>query len=111
MHLVRQASANSVDPDETPQNAASHQGLYCLPLIQLFFEIIDQLIDCPINCASLIYQSFFSGTTFGIDAKGIIKLLKPSNLDFSTDSTVTETVTVSDTKLSTAYNVPIKMSG
>ena len=30
----RQAWANSVDPDETPQNAASHQGLYCLPLIQ-----------------------------------------------------------------------------
>ena len=22
-----------VDPDETPQNAASHQGLHCLPLI------------------------------------------------------------------------------
>ena len=27
--------ANSVDPDETPQNAASHLGLHCLPLILL----------------------------------------------------------------------------
>ena len=34
MFSDRQARANSVDPDETPQNAASHQGLYCLPLIQ-----------------------------------------------------------------------------
>ena len=24
---------NSEDPDETPQNAASHQGLRCLPLV------------------------------------------------------------------------------
>ena len=23
---------NSVDPDETPQNAASHQGLLCFPI-------------------------------------------------------------------------------
>ena len=28
----------TVDPDETPQNAASHQGLHCLPLIQLIFD-------------------------------------------------------------------------
>ena len=101
MYLIRQAWANSVDPDET-----SHQGLHCLPLIQLFLdttvgsklylfkfyiksgkelmclntkgkydkvtnteikwsiisksvmmiifeEINDQLIDYPINCASL----------------------------------------------------------
>ena len=34
MHSDRQACANSVDPDETPQNAASHQGLHCLPFIQ-----------------------------------------------------------------------------
>ena len=34
MYSDRQAWANSVDPDETPQNAASHQGLHCLPLIQ-----------------------------------------------------------------------------
>ena len=26
--------ANSVDPDQTPQNAASDQGLHCLTLIQ-----------------------------------------------------------------------------
>ena len=30
----RQARANSVDPDQTPQNAASDQGLHCLPLLQ-----------------------------------------------------------------------------
>ena len=30
----RQAWANSVDPDETPQNAACHQGLLCLRIIQ-----------------------------------------------------------------------------
>ena len=38
MHLGRQARANSVDPGETPQNAASHQGLHCLPLIQQFLD-------------------------------------------------------------------------
>ena len=30
----RQAWANSVDPDQTPQNAASDQGLHFLPFIQ-----------------------------------------------------------------------------
>lgn len=76
--LHRQAGANSVDPDDTPQNAASHQGLHCLPLIQLFkkylwlvnstkkiidyetsesiiifLELIDQLIDYTIYRGSL----------------------------------------------------------
>ena len=32
----RQAWANSVDPDQAPQNAASDQGLHCLPLIKQF---------------------------------------------------------------------------
>ena len=32
-HSDIQAWANSVDPDETPQNAASHLGLLCLPLM------------------------------------------------------------------------------
>ncbi|KAH3819148.1 hypothetical protein DPMN_120881 [Dreissena polymorpha] len=27
---IKKASANSVDPDETPHDAASHQGLRCL---------------------------------------------------------------------------------
>ena len=36
MYLGRQAWENSVDPDEMPQNAASHQDLRSLPLIQLF---------------------------------------------------------------------------
>ena len=32
----RQVWANSVDPDQMLQNAASDQGLHCLPLIQQF---------------------------------------------------------------------------
>ena len=36
----RQACANSVDPDQTPQNAASDLGLHCLPLIQQYFRNI-----------------------------------------------------------------------
>ena len=36
MYSDRQAWANSIDPDETPQNAASHLGLHCLPLMQQF---------------------------------------------------------------------------
>ena len=34
------AQANSVDPDQTLQNAASDQGLHCLPLIQHYFKHI-----------------------------------------------------------------------
>ena len=37
-YLDRQAWANSVDPDEMLQNAASHQDLHCLSLIQ---QILD----------------------------------------------------------------------
>ena len=38
MYSDRQAWANSIDPDETLQNAASHPGLHCLPLIQQFLD-------------------------------------------------------------------------
>ena len=31
---LRKVWANNIDPDQTPQNAASDQGRYCLPLIQ-----------------------------------------------------------------------------
>ena len=34
----RQTWANSVDPDQTLQNATSDQGLHCLSLIQLFLD-------------------------------------------------------------------------
>ena len=37
MWLKVQAGAISVDPDQTPQNAASDQGLRCLPIIQHFY--------------------------------------------------------------------------
>ena len=33
-YLNGQVCANSVDPDQTPQNAASDQGLHCLPIIK-----------------------------------------------------------------------------
>ena len=33
---VRRARANSVDPDQMPQNVASDQGLCCWPIIQQF---------------------------------------------------------------------------
>ena len=36
MHSNRQAWANSVDPDKTQKDVASHQDLHCLPLIQQF---------------------------------------------------------------------------
>ena len=38
----RQAWANSVDPDQMPQNVASDQGLHCLPLIQHYFRQINR---------------------------------------------------------------------
>ena len=38
MYLDRQVWANSVNQDEMPQNAAFHQGLHCLPLIQQFLD-------------------------------------------------------------------------
>ena len=34
----RHAWANGVDPDQMPQNAASDQGLHCLPLIQQCYK-------------------------------------------------------------------------
>ena len=33
----KQALANSVDPDQMPQNAESDQGLHCFPVIQQVF--------------------------------------------------------------------------
>ena len=40
----RQAWANSVDPDQMLQNAASDQGLHCLPL-----NLLDASKDSKIN--------------------------------------------------------------
>ena len=34
--LVRQAGANSVDPDQMPHNVPSDQGLHCFSLTQQF---------------------------------------------------------------------------
>ena len=41
MYSDRQAGENSVDPNETTQNAASHQDLHCLPQIQQILETSD----------------------------------------------------------------------
>ena len=38
MYSDRQTWANSVDPDKTLQNTASHQDLQNLPLIQQFLD-------------------------------------------------------------------------
>ena len=35
-YLYIQALVNSVDPDQTPHNAASDKGLHCLPVTQHF---------------------------------------------------------------------------
>ena len=45
----RQAYANSVDPDQTPLNAASDQGLHCLLLVQQYFKHI-------IGCGTDFYK-------------------------------------------------------
>ena len=45
MYLDRQAWANSVDPDEMLQNAASHQGLHCLPFIQQCLDTTS-IVNC-----------------------------------------------------------------
>ena len=42
MYSDGQVGANSVDTDETPLNAASRQGLHCLPLIK---QLLDTTLD------------------------------------------------------------------
>ena len=37
-YFDRQAEANSVDPDQMPQNVASDLGLHCLPFIQQLLD-------------------------------------------------------------------------
>ena len=46
----KQAWANSVDPDQTPQNAASDQGLHGLQLIQ-------QSLDAPTRSQMNFFNS------------------------------------------------------
>ena len=38
MYIAIAFSTNSIDSDQTPQNAVSDQGLRCLPLIQQFLN-------------------------------------------------------------------------
>ena len=50
----RQAWTNSVDPDQTPQNAASDQGLHCLPLVQQ-----QNSLNTSVGSHWLVGQTFF----------------------------------------------------
>ena len=45
----RQSWANSVEPDQTPQNAASDQGLHYLTLGQQCFGLTSKYINGPIK--------------------------------------------------------------
>ena len=36
LETLERVSANSADPDQTPQNAASDRGFHCLQIIQPF---------------------------------------------------------------------------
>ena len=56
MYSNRQALANSVGPDETPQpqNAASHQGLDYLPLIQQFLYGASGTFTCSNVWTSMV---------------------------------------------------------
>ena len=45
--LDRQTWANSVDPDQMPQNVVFDQGLYCLLLILLVFRHINKYSNEP----------------------------------------------------------------
>ena len=50
MYLDRQALANSVEPDQMPQNVASDQGLHCLMLFWYYFR---HIIDSKMNLSTL----------------------------------------------------------
>ena len=45
MYSDRESLANSVDPDQTPQNTASDQSLHCLPLVQSFYTLTGSKMD------------------------------------------------------------------
>ena len=53
----RRAFANSIDPDQTPQNVASDQGLHSLPYTQQYFRHIGSRMDfCHIYSSILDTQ-------------------------------------------------------
>ena len=62
---------NSVDPDETPRNAASHLGLHCLPRPaspntydkygMLYTHLSNGDISCRLKLASQVFKSFENG--------------------------------------------------
>ena len=46
MYSDRQAWANSIEPDETPQSTAPHQDLHCLPLTSSKFWTQHRVVSC-----------------------------------------------------------------
>ena len=54
----RQTWANSLDPDQTPQNAASDLGLNCLTLIQQF-QVHQNVIKCTTDRSKAVVQVLF----------------------------------------------------
>ena len=68
MYSDRQAWANSAEPDETPQKAASHQGLHCLPLIQsglLCLPLINAKVTLIFHIIWWKFYTEFLDTTSG----------------------------------------------
>ena len=54
-YLDRQAWANSVDPDEMPQNVASHQSLHC----NTYSSILDTLTGSRMNYFKFLDKSLW----------------------------------------------------
>ena len=55
---TEKAFANNVDPEQTPQNAASDQGLHSLPYIQQYFRPIIKLSICTSYHINLVKRSY-----------------------------------------------------
>ena len=75
MYSDRQAWANSVDPDETPQNEASHLGLHCLLFIQ---QILDTTSGSKLYFCSNKYGK--EVTEYRVNTETNIKLMFTSLL-------------------------------
>ena len=70
-----QAWSNSVDPDQTPQNAASDLGLHCLPLSPGSFDILACGKIWYHNNGSLTARLFITLRTHAYS--NIMKILQP----------------------------------
>ena len=70
--------ANSGDPDQTPQNAASDLGLHCLPVTPLGVSRLQWVNNTPIQ----IYRKFHLQKTENFQIKNSdIFLISAGNID------------------------------